>query len=110
MIKMKMMKGLPIKMVMKMRLQMRLVSRLMFMPHKNFRTALVNLGKKLAGFDDSFPSGNFVTSYLQNQKSYQTQILHQECFYEYNDSNKDQCQSIGVNFDFLHPDIIYFLA
>ena len=29
-----------------------------------------------------------MTSYLQNWKSYQPQILHQDCFYGYNDSRK----------------------
>ena len=46
--------------------------------------------------------GNFVTSYLQNWKSYQTQILHQECFYGYNDSCKVSFQSVDVNLDFWH--------
>ena len=41
-------------------------------------------------FDMFFPSseGNFVTSYLQKEKSYQTQILHLACCYDYNESRK----------------------
>ena len=41
-----------------------------------------------------------MTSYLQHQKSYQPQILHQECFYGYNDSYKVSFQSVDVNLDF----------
>ena len=43
-----------------------------------------------------------MTSYLQNYKSYQAQILHQECFYGYNDSRKVSFQSVDVNLDFWH--------
>ena len=41
-----------------------------------------------------------MTSYLQNKKSYQPQILHEECFYGYNDSCKVSFQSVDVNLDF----------
>ena len=34
--------------------------------------------------------------------SYQPQILHQECFYGYNDSRKVSLQSVDVNLDFWH--------
>ena len=43
-----------------------------------------------------------MTSYLQNKKSYHAQILHQECFYGYNDSCKVSFQSVDVNLDFWH--------
>ena len=43
-----------------------------------------------------------MTSYLQNWKSCQTHILHQECFYGYNDSCKVSFQSVDVKLDFLH--------
>ena len=39
-------------------------------------------------------------SYLQNQRSYQTQILHQKCFYGHNDSYHVSFQSADVNLDF----------
>ena len=41
-----------------------------------------------------------MTSYLQNWKSYQPQILHEECFYGYNDSCKVSFQPVDVNLDF----------
>ena len=40
-----------------------------------------------------------MTSYLQNQKSYQPHILRQECFYGYNNSRKVSLQSVDVNLD-----------
>ena len=43
-----------------------------------------------------------MTSYLQNWKSYQTQILHQECFYGHNDSCQVLFQLLDVNLDFWH--------
>ena len=56
----------------------------------------------IAEFDDLFNSseGNFVTSYLQNWESYQTQSLHQKCFYGHNDSCRVSFQSVDVNLDF----------
>ena len=41
-----------------------------------------------------------MTSYLQNQKSYQSKTVHQECFYGDNDSCKVSIQSVDVNLDF----------
>ena len=41
-----------------------------------------------------------MTSYLQNWKSYQPQVLHQQCFYSYNGPHKVLFQSVDVNFDF----------
>ena len=40
--------------------------------------------------------------YLQNQKSYQPQSLHQEYFYGYNKSFKVSFQSVDVDLDFWH--------
>ena len=39
--------------------------------------------------------GKFVASYLQKQKRYKTQILHQECFCAYNESYKISFHSIN---------------
>ena len=41
-----------------------------------------------------------MTSYLQNWKSYQPQILHQECFYGYDDSCKVSFQSVMLTLIF----------
>ena len=41
-----------------------------------------------------------MTSYFQNYKSHQPQILHQECFYGCNDSCKVSFQLVDVNLDF----------
>ena len=45
-------------------------------------------------------------SYLQNWRSYQPQILHQECFYGYNESCKVSLQSVDVNLDFWNSGLI----
>ena len=39
-------------------------------------------------------------SCLQNWKSYQTQILHQECFYGHNDPCQVSFKLVDVNLDF----------
>ena len=44
-----------------------------------------------------------MTSYLQNYKSYHTQILHQASFYGYYESFKISFQSVDYNYDFWPP-------